>query len=135
MCSSHNYAEWNGAGLQNKPFLQSYYPFVYFSVICEISACQKQTPITVLHVVTVQRVTSSFHVVLFVYSIRWETFFLCFENNNVTSSTGQHRSQSVASLPSYLISHLTFPANVFKRQSAENGHFLCHFQTLTDNRL
>lgn len=62
-------------------------------------------------------------------------FFLCFENNNVTSTTGQHRSQSVASLPSYLISHLTFLANVFKRQSAENGHFLCHFQTLTDNRL
>lgn len=135
MCSSHNYAEWNGAGLQNKPFLQSYYPFVHFQCYLRNICSQKQTPITVLHVVTVQRVTSSFHVVLFVYSIRWETFYLCFENNNVTSSTGQHRSQSVASLPSYLISHLTFLANVFKRQSAENGHFLCHFQTLTDNRL
>lgn len=61
-----------------------YCPFVHLSIV-EAKLCQKQRPKTVFHILTVPRVTSSFHEIIFVYSIRWEKHLLCFGNYNLTS--------------------------------------------------
>lgn len=68
-----------------------------------------------------------------------EKHLLCFENYNLTSILQVSISHKMYMWhPSYLIWHLNnshyFQVNVFERQSGESGHFLCHFQTLTDNR-
>lgn len=84
---SLNYAEWNDLGLQNKPVLLS------FRSYCGSKLCQKQRPITDFYILTVPRVPSSFHQMIFVYSICWETFVMFGKLQLNLYFTGQNKSE------------------------------------------